>query len=273
MKPYRIIGISLLACACLPAGVQAGEAPFVTVDGIAVSQSTAQMYTDMSRANGVPDTPETRARLRADLIDRTLMFEAASRAGFDKRPEVVREADALQRKIMAQAEASRQTLVVRAWLADQLRRQPITDAELRSTYAALRARGGDTEYRARHILVKSEAEAQAIITRLQQGADFATLARKTSIDTATGKAGGELGWAGPARYAPAFGNALRGLKKGSHTTRPVKTDMGFHVIEVEDTRPLKAPAFADLKESLRREAEEARIHTLLAGLREKAVIR
>lgn len=272
MKPICAFCISLLACACLPAVAQAGEAPFVTVDGTPVSQATAEMYADMNKANGVPDSPESRARLREDLIDRTLMFEAASKAGFDKKPEVLREADALQRKILAQAEATRQTLVVRAWLQDTLQKHPITEADLRKTYDAYRARGGNTEFQARHILVKSEAEAYALINLLRQGADFAKLARESSMDGASRNTGGSLGWASPARYAPAFGAALRSLKKGAYTSTPVKTAYGYHVILLEDTRPLSVPAFADLKPMLQKEAEEARLKTLVAELRKKVVI-
>jgi len=273
MKAFHAACISLLACTCLPAGALAGEAPFVTVNGMPVSRATAEMYADMGKAGGMPDTPETRARLREDLIGRALMFEAASKAGFDRKPEVQREADALQRKILAQAEATRQTIVVRAWLQDYLQKHPITDEELHKTYDTYRARGGNTEYQARHILFRSAAEAYAAIGVLQRGADFAKLAREASLDGASRSAGGELGWGGPAKYAPAFGAALRGLKKGTYTTTPVQTDSGYHVILLEDTRPLNVPAFADLKEALRKEAEETRVQTLLADLRRKATIR
>jgi len=95
--------------------------------------------------------------------------------------------------------------------------------------------GGVTEYKARHILVKEETEAVAIIAELDKGGDFAELA-KTKSTGPSGIQGGDLGWFSSDQMVPPFSEAVDKLEKGSYTKTPVQTQFGWHVIILEDKR-------------------------------------
>ncbi|TAM02016.1 MAG: peptidylprolyl isomerase, partial [Pusillimonas sp.] len=100
----------------------------------------------------------------------------------------------------------------------------------------------------RHILVKDEKTAQDLITQIKnKKITFDEAAKKDSIDPGSGKNGGELGWAPTSNYVPEFAQAVESLKKGQTTDKPVHTQFGWHIIEVEDTRPIKFPSFEEVK--------------------------
>lgn len=249
----------------------AADKPFVTVNGVAISQASVEMFMAKGRAQGIPDTPESKDKVREELIRRELMLQEARRIGIDRKPEVAAEAEAEKRKVMVQAEAVKQTIVIRAYVRDFVKQHPVSDEQLRATYAAYRARGGNTEYKARHILVKDEADAKAIVARLDQGEKFEELA-KQSIDAASGASGGDLGWSSPAKFVTPFADALGALKKGKYSAAPVKTEFGYHLIHLDDTRPLKVPSFDEMKPMLHRDAEATTVEKMLADLRSKAKI-
>ena len=271
MRNNAKLVLALLASAIFSTQVIAAEKPFVTVNGVGISQATADMFMAQGKANGMPETSEMKAKVREELIRRELMFQAAKGAGFNKKPDVASKVDAATKSLLAQLEATKQTIVVRAYLEDYLKKHPITDAQLKAVYDANRAKGGDTEYKARHILLKSEADAKAIIAKLDKGGKFEELA-KQSIEPGAAASGGDLGWSSPARYVKPFGDALTGLKKGKYSAAPVKTEFGFHVIKLDDSRPLKVPTFIEMKHMLQRDAEAQMIDKIIAELRAKARI-
>ena len=205
------------------------------------------------KSRSMPDTPEVRNQLRGELIDRELMFQEAKKAGFDKKPEVA-----------AQAEAARQAVIIRAYVDDFVKKHPVTDVQLKSEYDTLRAKGGNTEYKSRHILVKTEEEARAIIAKLKKGEKFETLAGQ-SIDAGSRVHGGDLDWASPAKFVKPFADAPRDLKKGKYTETPVKSDFGYHVIRFDDSRPLKTPSFDEFHPLMQKEAQELQIRKLIEG--------
>jgi len=98
----------------------------------------------------------------------------------------------------------------------------------------------------RHILLGTEDEAKAVIAKLKGGAKFEELA-KQSKDTGTANNGGDLDWAPPSQFPPEFAAGVSKLQKGAITDVPVKTQAGFHVIKVDDTRPLQLPALDQVK--------------------------
>ena len=108
-----------------------------------------------------------------------------------------------------------------------------------------------TQVWARHILVADEQAAKDIIVRLQNGEDFATLAKELSTDTGSGANGGDLGWFGSGAMVPEFEDAAFALKNpGDITTEPVKSDFGFHIIQLiaKQERPLTADQYEAAKQ-------------------------
>ena len=144
-----------------------------------------------------------------------------------------------------------------------------TDAEIQAAYKkAFPADKPVTEYDADHILLETEEAAKAVIDELAKGADFAKLAEERSVDTASGLNGGDLGWFAQDRMVKEFGDAVAGMKKGETSAVPVKSQFGWHVIKLNDTRVQQPPALADIRDALvqqiRREKVEAEIEKVTA---------
>jgi peptidyl-prolyl cis-trans isomerase C len=249
----------------------AADRPFVTVNGAIVSQADADAYISQAKSQGMPDTPELRNHVREEVIRRELMFQKAQKAGFDKKPDVAAQAEDARQKLIAQAEAARELVIIRAYVQDFIKTHPIGDSELKSMYEAMKAKGGDTEYNASVILVKTEEEADSIIARLNKGSAFASVA-KESIDPNSKYNGGNVGWSSPSKFVKPVADALGTLKKGQYTKAPVKSGYGYYVIELDDTRPLKVPSFEEMKPMLVQQAQAQMIDRMIAGLRADAKV-
>lgn len=271
MQKLSKLTITLVVGMIAAAQGATAEKPFVTVNGVAISQITADMFLAQGKANGMPDSPEMKNQLRAELINRELLFQAAKQAGFDKRPEVASQVNAATRNLLAQLEATKQTLISRAYITDYLNRHPVTEDQMKTSYETNKAEGGNTEYKARHILLKTDAEAKAIIAKLDKGWKFEELA-KQSIEPGASANGGDLGWSSQAKFVKQFAEALTGLKKGGYSSTPVKTEFGYHVIKLDDTRPLNVPSFNEMKPMLLKDTQSRMVERVLAELRAKARI-
>jgi peptidyl-prolyl cis-trans isomerase C len=194
------------------------------------------------------------------LIDITLMVDEGRHQNLQDDPEV--------KAIVAkyEDEAIRQVLV-RRFLADKL-----SDDALKKRYAAEVAKVPPAEeLRASHILVKTEDEAKAIIKQLQGGADFAKLAKEKSTDTSAGN-GGDLGYFGNGDMVPEFYAAASKLKKGEYTKDPVKTQYGWHVIELTDRRTKAVPKFEEVKDQVKDQVTQELVGAWLADMHKTAKI-
>ena len=188
--------------------------------------------------------------------------EAALQKGLDKTPEVQDQLDGV-----------RQSVLANAYVQDFVKTNPVTDEALRAEYDRIKASVSGTEYKARHILVEKEAEARDIIARLKKdpGA-FAKIAADKSKDPGSKTRGGDLGWFDAQRMVPEFGEALRKLEKGQITTEPVKTQFGYHVIALDDTRPIEPPPFDAVKPQLSQQVQQQALKKQLDDLKAKAKI-
>lgn len=149
----------------------------------------------------------------------------------------------------------------------------ITPAALKARYdKQVAGMPPEEEVNARHILVKTEDEAKAIIAELKKNADFAKLAKEKSTDTGSGANGGELGWFKKADMVGEFAEAAFKLKKGEVSAAPVKTQFGFHVVKLEDRRPAKPPTFEDMEDELRTQMEREMGSQMVDQIRAKAQI-
>lgn len=199
-------------------------------------------------------------QLLDQLIDQKLVMAAARKEGLLKDPTV-------QRRIAAMT-----TDLIHQIYMDRLIAANVTDRALRRAHANQSRSGGETEVRARHILVKTEAEAHAIIKEIQGGADFAKTAAKKSIGP-TKRQGGDLGFFGFGQMVPPFSEVAFKLKPGEFTVRPVKTQFGWHIIKVEERRAAGTRSFAESVDELRKEMVDQLVKNTMAGLRAKADIK
>lgn len=233
----------------------------VVVNGVAIPQNRIDAMNKELTAQGQPETPERLAAIKDELVNREVLAQAAAKRGLDKNPDVA-----------AQMEMARQAVLVRALFENEMKANPITDADLQKQYETFKAQMGSNEYKVRHILVEKEDEAKVIIADLNKGGDFAKLAKDKSKDPGSKDNGGDLDWGPSARYVKPFSEAVVKLPKGQTTTAPVKTDFGWHVIRVDDVRPMKVPEFSELKEQFRQRAQQQQIQKLVQELRTKAKI-
>jgi peptidyl-prolyl cis-trans isomerase C len=172
------------------------------------------------------------------MVNRLVAVQAAEKAGLDKDPAIQQE-----------MELARQGILVRALMADYLKKNPITDAKIQAEYDQIKKeQAGKQEYKLRHILVKDEKTANDLTAAIKaKTTTFDAAAKKDSIDPGSGKNGGDLGWGPSSNYVPEFAQAVEGLKKGEMTDKPVKTQFGWHIIQVEDARAVKFPELAEVK--------------------------
>lgn len=260
MQKLSRLAAALLIGTVMSATAMAAGSTFVTVNGVAIPQSLADAFIAEQTAKGAQDTPELKNAVREELIRRELLVQESKKAGLDKKPDIA-----------AQADAARAAIYIRAYIQDYLKKNPISDAQLKASYEKIKSQLGTTEYKARHILVKTEEEAKAIIDNLGKGAKFEELATQ-SIDPGSKDKGGDLGWASAGNFVKPFSDALTALAKGKHTETPVKSEFGYHVIELEDTRPLATPAFEELKPRLLQQAQGEQVNKMVEELRAKAKV-
>jgi peptidyl-prolyl cis-trans isomerase C len=244
-----------------PAAKPAAAKPIATVNGVPVPQSRLDMLVQQQQQRGAQDNEQLRAMVRDELVNREVVAQEAAKSGIAKQPEV-----------QTQIDMARQEILVGAYLREYARKHPITDAEVQKEYDRAKARHGDKEYRARHILVESEDQAKSLIAELKKGAKFEDLASKNSKDTGSATRGGDLDWNVPATYDQQFSEAMTKLEKGKYTEAPVKTRYGFHIIQLDDVRPVKFPALNEVRQRLSQQITQRKIDELVKSLRAKAKV-
>jgi peptidyl-prolyl cis-trans isomerase C len=199
-------------------------------------------------------------RLIDDIVDSRLAAAAGNEAGLTNDERVIEQMSIAAQRVLAEA-----------WINSELRKS-ITDEAVQQAYDIFVAdEQSRHEVRARHILVKEKAEAEAVIAELQGGADFAELAKKRSTGP-SGPNGGDLGYFPRGAMVPAFENAAFALEAGNFTQTPVQTQFGWHIILVEEKRIAEAPTIEELAPQLRQNLISQNLGRLLDSLRTNARI-
>ena len=147
----------------------------------------------------------------------------------------------------------------------------LTDEAVKAAYDEKYAGDPGKEYHAAHILVETEDEAKALIAQLQEGADFATLAKEHSTGP-SGPSGGDLGWFGTGQMVPEFEEAVIALEPGAFTLAPVQTQFGWHVIILHESRAAEAPALDDVRDEIESELQTQLVEKRIEELRSTAAI-
>ena len=209
-------------------------------------------------AQGAPDSPELRNAIREELNTRELLAREAKKANLDKQADIKQQMD-----------LAGQTVLVRAYVTDWIKKNPVPDAELRKEYDAIKAQMGDKEYKVKHILVEKEDEAKDVIAQLQKGGKFDDLAKSRSKDPGSKDKGGDLDWNAPGGFVKPFSDAMIATPKGKFTATPVQTQFGYHVILVEDVRDAKVPSFDEVKPQLQQRVQAAHLDKYFKELRAK----
>ncbi|MFZ6813209.1 peptidylprolyl isomerase [Undibacterium sp. Rencai35W] len=253
-KPAHLL-VVLLATA-LPAMAQ----NLAVVNGKAIPSSRVDAMVKQLAEQGQKDSPELRAMVKQELINREVLMQEADKAAVAANPDV-----------KTQLEVARQSILIRALMIDFVKKNPVTDADIKAEYDKAKSQAGDKEYHAYHILVEKEDEAKAIILKLKAGAKFDELA-KQSKDPGSAAKGGDLDWASPASYVAPFSQALVALQKGQFTETPVKTEFGFHIIKLDDVRTAKFPTMEEVKPQIVNNLQQQKVQAYQQSLLKKAKI-
>ena len=227
-------------------------------DKVLYSQAQYELLLKERLAQGGQDTPELRTAVKEELNTRELLAREARKKGLDKTADM-----------KTQMDLAGQTVLVRAYVADWISKNPIPESDLKAEYEKIKAQIGEKEYKVRHILVEKEDEAKDVINELQKGAKFDDLAKSRSKDPGSKDRGGDLDWNAPASFVKPFGEAMTKTPKGKFTPQPVQTQFGWHVILVEDVRDAKVPAYEEVKPQLQQRLQAQWLDKYFKDLRAK----
>jgi peptidyl-prolyl cis-trans isomerase C len=260
-KSLIAASLALAAAALAPLAVQAQNiavvngkpVPKARVDTI-VSQVQKQAA---ARNQQVP--PDLEKMVRDKVVTDEILSQEAERRGLGASAE-----------FKSQMELARQSILIGLLSQDLDKTTKVSDADVQKEYDKFKAQASGTEYKARHILVEKEDEAKAIIAQLKAGAKFEDLAKKNSKDPGSAPNGGDLDFAAPGSYVPEFSQAMTALKKGEYTETPVKTQFGYHIIKLEDTRAAQFPPLADVKPQIQQRLAQQKAAAFRDELRAKA---
>ncbi len=230
------------------------------VNGKAVPKTRADALTQQVARSGRPITPEVEAQIKEEVIAREVFMQEAQKRGLDASDEY-----------KTQIELARQTILIRELFADVQKTAAVTDADVQAEYDKFVAANGGKEYRARHILVETQAQADAILASLKKGGKFEEIAKKQSKDPGSGANGGDLDWASAGNYVKEFSDAMAALKKGE-TSGAVKSQFGFHIIRLDDVREAQLPKLEDVKPQIAQQLQQQRMATFQQDLRTKAKV-
>lgn len=228
-----------------------------TVNGDKILKSTLDGYLALLKKSG----KDNRDAAINDLVATEIALQEAKKTDILDRPVSKKAINDFKRN-----------LLLKTWTKEKVDSFDIKDEDIKAAYDERVTKLASKEFNARHILVKTEDEAKAIIKEVNDGADFATLAKEKSTGP-SGSNGGSLGWFKAQTMVPAFANAVKAMSKGDVSKEPVKTQFGYHVIKLEDSRDAKLPTLESLKPQLQRVISQKKMLAYMEDLKKTADIK
>lgn len=215
------------------------ETVVVLVNSQPISRALlVSIMSEMAQRSGGQSIPED--KVIDGLIARELLRQEAEKQNLAKDPSVAMKIENAAREVLVQASVE-----------NFRKNAAVTEEELKKEYDTRVAAMKSTEYKARHILLDTEAEAKDVLAKLAKGAKFDELAKKLSKDPSAKQNGGELGWFNAQQMVSEFSGALATMKNGEVSKAPVKSQFGWHVIERQDSREQAPPPYDGVKEQIR----------------------
>jgi peptidyl-prolyl cis-trans isomerase C len=255
-----LMTFSLVAVLASPA-THAQSDVVATVNGEKIPGSYMDFMLKTQEGRPAAQNPEQlRSVIRENLINQEVVVQDAQRTGMMDKADV-----------QAALAIGRRRAIAQMYMEEWLKANPVTDEDVRKAYDEARAQAGGQEYHARHILVASEDDAKRVIRELDAGASFETLASESKDQGSKGR-GGDLGWALPTVYVKPFADAMMKLEKGQTTREPVQTRFGYHVIRLDDIRPVQIPPYEKVETRIRQQLTQRKVAARVNELRDKATI-
>ncbi len=259
MKKFALAAVVAATISALVPAVATAQ-NVATVNGKPVPKARVeQLIQQVTKSGQQQRSPELEAQVKDEVVRREIFMQEAEKRGIPQGSDY-----------KAQMELARQMLLIRGLMEDFKAKNPVSDAEAQAEYDKFKAANSGNEYRARHILVEKEEDAKALIAQIKAGASFEELAKKNSKDTGSAANGGDLDFANPNNFVPEFSKAMVALQEGEMTQEPVKSQFGYHIIKLEDTRPAQFPAFDDVKAQIKQRIEQQKMADFQESLIKKA---
>lgn len=248
-----------------PLGQQQGGADgsFETIeDGKVIARiNDSPLYQEnleVVKENLGAEVPED--RLVSRMVELRLLANRAREEGLDRDP-----------RTQARIQNAIDNQLANAYLVDYMSEMEVSEADVEAAYEKeMDALGEETQYRAMHILVDDEQTARDLIAELDDGADFGELAKEHSKDTGSGEEGGDLGWFSLDQMVEPFAEAVGSLEPGDRAEEPVESRFGWHIVQLEDTRPMPKPTLEQMRPELEDSARRDAINDMIAELRDSA---
>jgi peptidyl-prolyl cis-trans isomerase C len=233
------LGVALTAVPHLARAQKQDDPVLARVNGAEIKQSDVDIAdADIGQSLPQPPGDARKEAIVAYLIDVAILAQAASAKKLETSPEYVSRLAYAKNKVLMET------------LLNDITKTAATEAEMKKLYDESVAKmQPEEEVRARHILVKTEAEAKDVLAKVKGGADFEKLAREISIDPSAKANGGDLEYFTKGQMVAEFSEAAFKLDKGQ-VSEPVKTQFGFHIIKVEDKRTKPLPKYDEVKEQV-----------------------
>jgi len=236
-----------------------------TVNGVAITRDQLNQFLHNLQAQGQKITPEVENAILNELIVRELVAGDAHKKKLDASPEV-----------RAQMKLVQQQVLVDAWFADYFNQNPIKDEQVREEYnrqlESTKIGKNSNEYAVSQILLSSEQEAQEVAKRLENNEPFERIAQEKSMDKPSAAQGGKLGWLLPTMIVKPLDDIILSLKKGS-VSNPVQTNLGWHILKVDDVRKFKPAPYDEVKLNVTKGLMDAKRKVLVEELAKTAVIK
>ena len=229
----------------------------VTVNGVDIDNTVFDAYLESRfQKPAAQATADERATVERELTDIYLLTTQPKAEEFAEDPQIKAQIELQYRGTIAQAVAR-----------DFVESNPATDAEILAEYETQLEQSSDKQYKARHILVETQSEAQDLVDQLDEGADFQALAKEHSTGP-SGPNGGDLGWFAPDQMVKPFADAVVALEDGAYSKAPVQTQFGWHVILREDTRENEPPTLESVRDAIKQRVEQEKFQDYMQGLRD-----
>lgn len=240
----------------------APDTVIATVEGVTITEADLDLaLSDLDQQFSRLPEAQRRAAALSAIIEIKLLANEAKAKGLDKDPDYLKRINfMLDRSLHAQT--------IQKEVTDK-----ITDEEIRARYdKEIAAQPPANEVKARHILVKTKEEADAVIKDLAAGKKFEDIANEKTTDPSGKGTGGDLGYFAAGQMVPEFEKAAFALNPGDYTKEPVKTQFGYHVIKVEDKRQQPSPPFEEVKDQVKNLVLRDKYLEKVKGLRTAAKV-
>jgi len=263
--------IKMAIASLLLVSLCSAETNYGTVNGESITADEVNQVVGTQGINFDTLDKKTKKKILDIIVERKLLTQNASKSGIEKT-------DSFKKKL----EELKKDLLLNMWMEQEANKieKSTKESELKEFYEKNK-KNFETpeEFKASHILVKTEDEAKAIVKQLEGAkdikAEFAKLAKEKSTGP-SGANGGDLGWFPADRMVPEFSEAVKKLSKGTFTKEPVKTQFGYHIIYLEDKKPAGVKKFDEVKEQIKglvnRDKFNKMIESTVAKLKKDAKI-